>query len=480
MPARDPARPAPERTRWLLFAFAFAVLADPVSSVTFAIEAALRALHGDLALLLPTMTVVVGVVAIVVVNYLQVVRRFPDGGGAAAATALAFGTGWAFLPIGALLTDFVLTAAVSVSAAAAALVAYRPSLAGRRLELAAGLLAVVAAIMLLGHVGRLLFAVLTVLFVLAGAAVLVSGVARPVVGPAPVPVAGLAHRWAPVAVILAFPVAMALATGVEAPSSAIAQLPQLSPAGRRRAGALTLWLTLAIVGTLTLALTALDVARHVGLPGPAATLVADLARAAAPPPLFAAFQFASALVLLAAACSAFQAGPGLLKALAREPAGGPGAPVAEEYGESLPTPGLLTPWLGRTNRVHTPYHGVLIYLVITAAVVVAAGARTQTLVRYYAVAVFVSFGFALAAMTRFSWRERRWPAWAGNAVGLVLVAFTLGVNLARVYPIGSLAASGALAGGLWWRWVRAGRPLGRHRWISPAPGRNGSPRGEAA
>ena len=40
----------------LLFAFTFAVMADPVSSVAYAIEAALRALRGDLALLLPTMT----------------------------------------------------------------------------------------------------------------------------------------------------------------------------------------------------------------------------------------------------------------------------------------------------------------------------------------------------------------------------------------------------------------------------------------
>ena len=36
----------------LLFAFAFSVMGDPVSSVAYAIEAALRALHGDLALLL--------------------------------------------------------------------------------------------------------------------------------------------------------------------------------------------------------------------------------------------------------------------------------------------------------------------------------------------------------------------------------------------------------------------------------------------
>jgi hypothetical protein len=39
----------------LLIAFAFAVMGDPVSSVAYAIEAALRALEGHLELLLPTM-----------------------------------------------------------------------------------------------------------------------------------------------------------------------------------------------------------------------------------------------------------------------------------------------------------------------------------------------------------------------------------------------------------------------------------------
>ncbi|WP_327287894.1 hypothetical protein [Streptomyces sp. NBC_01198] len=60
----------------LFFAFAFAVIADPVSSVAYAIEAALRALHGDLALSLPTMAVVVGLV-LVTANHWQLVRRFP-------------------------------------------------------------------------------------------------------------------------------------------------------------------------------------------------------------------------------------------------------------------------------------------------------------------------------------------------------------------------------------------------------------------
>lgn len=54
------------------------------------------------------------------------------------------------------------------------------------------------------------------------------------------------------AVVFAFPVAMALATGVEAPASAIAQLGQLDDSRRRRFGRITLWLTVAIVGTITL------------------------------------------------------------------------------------------------------------------------------------------------------------------------------------------------------------------------------------
>src|SRR5438093_3967478 len=82
--------------RALLIAFAFAVMADPVSSVAYAIEAALRALKGDLALLFPTMALVIGIIAVIIVNYHELVARFPEGGGAAAASGRAFGEAWAF------------------------------------------------------------------------------------------------------------------------------------------------------------------------------------------------------------------------------------------------------------------------------------------------------------------------------------------------------------------------------------------------
>lgn len=241
-------------------------MADPVSSVAYAIEAALRALHGDLSLLLPTMGLVVAVIALIITNYHQLVARFPEGGGAAAAAGKAFGEGWAFVPIGALIVDFVLTIAISVAAGASALIEYVPSLAPDRIPLALLLLVAVAGLTWYGHIGRAAFALMTLAFVGAGIAVIAGGIHAPV---ANVGYSQATSGRPPVlAVLLAFPVAMALATGVEAPSSAIAQLGQLDDAGRRRFGRITLWLTLAIVGTLTLGLTAAAVHLKVGIPAP--------------------------------------------------------------------------------------------------------------------------------------------------------------------------------------------------------------------
>ena len=65
----------------LFLAFAFAIMADPVSSVAYTIEASLRALHGYLGLLMATQIIVLGIILLVDVNYWQLVGRFPMGGG---------------------------------------------------------------------------------------------------------------------------------------------------------------------------------------------------------------------------------------------------------------------------------------------------------------------------------------------------------------------------------------------------------------
>jgi hypothetical protein len=430
----------------LLFAFAFAVMGDPVSSVAYAIEAALRALNGHLELLLPTMALVVAIIALVDVNYHQLVGRFPEGGGAAAAAGGAFGEAWAFLPMGALIVDYVLTISISVAAGASAIIAFLPAIAGGRDVLALLLLLAVAAPTWFGHGGRTAFGLMTVAFVAVASAVLVGGAFRghPLL---PAHVTALTHP-APLAVMLAFPVAMALATGTEAPSSAIAQLGQLDDAGRRRFGRITLWLTLGIVGSLTLGITALAVRLGVGIPPPDSTQIAELARTAVATPIFAAFQATTSLLLLAAASSSFQAGPGLLRALARR---------RLASGQVV---GVLAGWLGTTNRHHTPYWGVVFYAVMSAVVVLAAGARDQVLVLYYAVAVFLAFLAGLAAMARFSLADRSWSLLIVNLAGAVAVTFTLGVNLSRIYPLASLVAAVGIGASLYALWVRAGRPRG--------------------
>lgn len=447
--ATAPSSPAPVRllTKVVLFlAFAFAIMADPVSSVAYTIEASLRALHGYLGLLMATQIIVLGIILLVDVNYWQLVGRFPMGGGSAEAAARAFGTGWVFIPIGALIVDFVLTITISVAAGVSALIAYLPSLAPFRILLGLALLVLVAGLTWFGHGGRLTFAVMTLLFIASAVAVLAHGFTHPVVTHGRAPITG--PEGDPLfAVVLSFPVAMALATGTEAPSTAIAQLGQLGPDDRRRFARGTLALTLVIVAGLTIGLAGLAVRLHVGIPAPNSTQIADVAHAAAGNSvLYALFQAASALLLLAAASSSYQAGPGLLKALSRHP---------QSAGV-----GILPRSLGETNRHHTPYWSVLVYLGVSAVVLIAASGHEQELVLFYAVAVFVSFLAGLAAMARFSLRDRRMALAAINVAGAIAVAFTLVVNLARGYPLLSMAATAAIAATLYTLWARAGRPAG--------------------
>src|SRR5438874_7952113 len=155
-------------------------MGDPISSVAYAIEAALRALHGDLGLLVMTMSIVLGVIGLVSLNYHQLYARFPEGGGDAAATGTAFGEGWSFLPLGSLIVDYTLTITISVAAGASAIIAFAPSLSPLRIPLALGLLVLVAGLTWFGHGGRVIFATMTIAFVAVAAAVVAEGLIAPV------------------------------------------------------------------------------------------------------------------------------------------------------------------------------------------------------------------------------------------------------------------------------------------------------------
>jgi hypothetical protein len=67
--ASSPQAPLRPVTKAVLFlAFAFTIMADPVSSVAYTIEASLRALHGHLGLLMATQLIVLAIILLVDVN----------------------------------------------------------------------------------------------------------------------------------------------------------------------------------------------------------------------------------------------------------------------------------------------------------------------------------------------------------------------------------------------------------------------------
>lgn len=178
-----------------------------------------------------------------------------------------------------------------------------------------------------------------------------------------------AGHGAPRAAVAAPAVATAPATGVEAPSLAIAQLRQPDDVGRGRFGQAGLWLAPLNVGSVILALTARAPRLRLGIPSLGATQIASLAKAAtltsatpcsdwSPPP--------------AAACS-FQAGPELLTAL-----------WGRLGGNSATT-------RGRINRRHIPYVSVPIFLAASSVVIAAVGRQEQWLVLFRTIGCFFSF-----------------------------------------------------------------------------------------
>jgi uncharacterized membrane protein len=94
------------------------------------------------------------------------------------------------------------------------------------------------------------------------------------------------------------------------------------------------------------------------------------------------------------------------------------------------------------------------------AIILVAGGHEQDLVLVYAVSVFVSFLAGLLAMARFSRLQGLRLLLVANVLGALAVAFTLIVNLARGYPLISIAATAVIAAFLYVRWVQAGRPRG--------------------
>jgi len=328
-----------------------------------------------------------------------------------------------------------------VAAASAALIAWWPALERHHLAMGLALLTLVTVLVVAGARGRLALAAMTSAFVLC-AAVVVGGSLDSGLETA-TSVAGRdgSDGGSLLLVLLAMSGAMALATGIEAPSSAIAEL-DVGSRRRRRIGRLTLVATVVVVTLLTITLTVLASGVE---PRETDTLLAAVVRGAVGDGAgFAVFQVTSALLLLAAAGSSLQAGPGIVRALSGS---------VDGRGSSI-----LPAWTGRSTGEGVPWLAVLAFALVAAVVMALAGADEQALVVFYAASVFLGFAFGIAAMARINLRRRAWGALAVNAIGLVVTGATLVASVSRGWPIVPLATSVAIATALWLAWRRSGRP----------------------
>lgn len=115
---------------------------DPLSSNAYATEEMMLVLTlagaSALSLMLPIAAAIGLLLVIVITSYRQTVRAYPRGGGSYIVARENLGTLPGLIAAAAILTDYVLTVAVSVTAGTLAIVSARPSLDGDRVPIAVG------------------------------------------------------------------------------------------------------------------------------------------------------------------------------------------------------------------------------------------------------------------------------------------------------------------------------------------------------
>lgn len=375
---------------------------DPLSSVAYATEEILLVLVlGGAAALAFTPWVGAAVVAlliIVVASYTKTVHAYPGGGGAYAVAKDTFGQGTALVAASALVVDYILTVAVSVTAGVANLVSAFPALDAWVVELSVGLIVLLTVVNLRGvKESGLSFALPTYLFigtvlVMLGAAAVRTVIGQPVVAASsgyPVETTDVTGLAAVFLLLRAFASGCTALTGVEAVSNGVPFF--RAPKARNASLTLIAMGTLAVVmfgGVTLLAVTSgVHIAENpadLGLPPGTAqpTVIAQLGAAVFGSGSlgFYALQIFTTAVLVLAANTAFNSFPIMASVLGRD--------------------GYLPRQFGRRGDRLVFSNGVVMLAAAAALLVVAFDASVTRLVQLYILGVFLSFTISQAGMVR--------------------------------------------------------------------------------
>ena len=397
---------------------------DALSSVAYGPQAMVLVLvaagSGALRFTLPLTLVIVGMLALLVVSYTQVIAAHPEGGGAYAVAKLNLGRIPALLAAASLFVDYVLTVAVSLAAGAASLGSVFPGLAHHLLLVCLVGLALLTAVNMFG------IAESAKLLMVPTAVFIVSILALIVVGPFHAhPVATIGSNLGPirpttalgiVLVLKAFASGCSAVTGVEAIANGVPafRAPRVRTAQRTEIS-LGVMLAVMLVGI------ALLIHVHHVVPRGGVTILAELTAGAFGTgwPFYVS-NLAVTLVLALAANTSFGGLPVLMSLLARD--------------NRLPHLFYL--------RAERPVYRYAISALALAAtgLLIAVSAETNRLIPLFTIGVFIGFTISQVGLVR-HWRETRPPRWrlraAVNGTGAVMTAVAVVVFLGTKFLAGA-------------------------------------------
>jgi amino acid transporter len=397
---------------------ALAVLSsDAISSVAYATEQTLLVLavigSAALSYVVPISAVIVALLVLVALSYRQTIFAYPEGGGSYTVAKENLGTWPGLVAAAALLTDYILTVAVSSSAGVAAITSAYPFLGPHAVTMCASAIIVLTVVNLRGvRESGIAFSVPTYVFIALMFALIGVGLYRSWAGSAmalgaaplsggpialrpavPVGPAGFAFTFL---ILRAFAEGCVAMTGTEAISNGVGAFRR--PSSRNAAATLT-WMA-AILAAFFLGTSVL--ARRYGvMPSASETVLSQLGRHVfGAGTLYYLLQYSTFALLVLAANTAFADFPRLSSILARD-----------GY--------MPRQFAARGDRLAFS-NGIIALAVVALVLVWIFRGDTHALIPLYAIGVFVCFTLSQAGMVRhwFASRERgwRWRA-ALNAAG---------------------------------------------------------------
>ena len=397
---------------------------DGLSSAAYGPEATLSLLI-PLGLLgvryiVPISAAIITLLVIVYFSYRQTIAAYPSGGGSYTVARFNLGAPASLLAAAALLADYILTAAVGISAGVGALVSAAPSLLPHTVSICVGILIVITVLNLRGvRDAGLAFAVPTYLFVGTLLITIVGGVLRVLLSgghptpvaplPPPPPMAEAVSYWL---LLKVFASGCTALTGVEAVSNGVKAFRE--PAVKNAQRTLTviiLVLAVLLAGISYLVKVYGIAATDPGRPG-YQSLLSMLIAAVFGKGYFYYLTMGSILFVLSlSANTAFADFPRLCRAIAQNNY------LRHAFG-----------YLGR-RLVYT--YGIAVLAVLCGGLLILFGGVTDRLIPLYAVGAFLAFTLSQSGMV-VHWRRNRGAHWLKSALVNGLGALVTGVTVVVV------------------------------------------------